>query len=224
MYELNANGYIYNAQTYIEEFQHLLCGIVSCYNIMVNNNVKLVNKENKIRDILLRDYLNNDDIRLSTGLREFSFNREVPEDMTEGRTDIKIEVKNQYRQVAAYYTIECKRLDNENQKGISGLNAKYIKDGIKRFVSNYYSTYCRINGMIGFVVKETDIPANTEYINVLMKTTIECNLTREMQKENFIPGFEYHYSSFHNNCKNKEFTLYHLMLDFSKNIEDTPHA
>ena len=96
MYELNTAGFIHNAKTYTEEFRHLLVGIVSCYNMMIKDNIKLPNDENEIRDRILIDYLNNDDIRTSTNLQEFTFNREVPENETRGRTDIKIEIKNHF--------------------------------------------------------------------------------------------------------------------------------
>jgi hypothetical protein len=219
MYELNAAGFIHNAKTYTEEFRHILIGIVSCYNMMIKDNIKLPNDENEIRDRILIDYLNNDDIRTSTNLREFIFNREVPENDTKGRTDIKIEIKDRFRPTAAYYIIECKRLDDENTSGVSGLNADYIKDGICRFVSRYYSTYCGINGLLGFVVAKLDINTTMAHINTLAKTKINCNMIQEIRKECFIPYYEYHYSSRHKDNENNVFTLYHLMLDYSNNIE-----
>jgi hypothetical protein len=223
MYELNAEGFIHNTKTYIEEFRHLLIGIVACYNMMIRDNVKLPpNDENEIRNRILHDYLNDDDIRKSTGLTEFTFNREVPEKDTSGRTDIKVEIKNCFRPTAAYYIIECKRLDDENVLGVSGLNAAYIKDGICRFVDRYYSTYCGINGLIGFAVAKLDINVNTKHINTLAKTKINCNMTREIKKECFIPHFEYHYSSKHKDRENTVFTLYHLMFDYSNNIGSCP--
>jgi hypothetical protein len=222
MYELNAEGFIHNAKTYTEEFRRLLVGIVSCYNMMIRDNIKLPpNDENEIRNKMLHNYLNNDDIRKSTGLTEFAFNPEVPEINSKGRTDIKVEVKNPFRSTEAYYIMECKRLDNKNVSGISGLNAAYIKNGICRFVSRYYSTYCELNGLIGFIVTKLDIDVNTIHINTLAKNEIGCNMTQEIQREYFIPRFEYHYSSKHKDCENKEFTLYHLMLDYSSNIEES---
>jgi hypothetical protein len=219
MYELNAAGFIYNAKTYTEEFRHLLVGIVSCYNMMIKDDIKLPNDENEIRNRLLIDYLNNDNIREPTELTEFTFNREVPENDTVGRTDIKVEIKNRLRPTAAYYIIECKRLDDENASGVFGLNAAYIKDGICRFVDRYYSTYCGINGLIGFVVAKLDINANTAHINTISATKINCNMIREIRREYFIPHYEYHYSSQHKDYENNVFTLYHLMLDYSSNIE-----
>jgi hypothetical protein len=220
MYELNAAGYIYNSKNYIEEFRRLLCGIVACYLKMIGDNIKLPNDENEIRNKLLKDYLHNDDIRFLYGLTEFLFDREVPDDNTKGRTDIKIQTKNTFITTAAYYTIECKRLDNKNLSGTSGLNAKYIEDGIYRFVSKYYSTYCRANGMIGFIVDKMNVHENLNNINTLAKKQFKdkAKMIHEIHRESFIPDFEYHYSSVHNDCDGSVFTLYHLMFDVSDNL------
>ena len=221
MYELNAEGFIYNAKTYKEEFQHLLHGLVACYMIMMADNIELSNNEIAIRDKLLEDYLHNDDVRVSTGLLDFIFNKEVDEDKTKGRADIKIEIKNRFRRTAAYYIIECKRLDNKNTLGISGLNAEYIKNGIYRFVNRLYSTTCKINAMIGFVVEKMDIQSNIIEINLLSKTHFkeQTRMIQEITQENFISGFNYHYSSTHNDRNDNEFTLFHLMFDVSECIK-----
>jgi hypothetical protein len=222
MYKLNAEGYIHNAKTYTEEFHRLFVGIVSCYRMMIKGKVKLPNDENEIRNRMLKDYLNNDDIRRVANLKEFAFNREVPENNTDGRTDIKVEIKNPYRSTEAYYIIECKRLNDKNVSGISGLNADYIKGGICRFVNRHYSTFCGINGLIGFVVTKLDINVNTGHINTLSKTSINCNMIQEIKKEHYIPNFEYLYSSKHKDREDNLFTLYHLMFDYSNNIEGQP--
>jgi hypothetical protein len=73
--------------------------------------------------------------------------------------------------------------------------------------------------MIGFVVSKLDINVNTECINTLAATKISCNVIRGVQKEDFIPHFEYHYSSVHEDSENNTFTLYHLMFDYSNNID-----
>jgi hypothetical protein len=218
--ELNAVGYSYNAINYRAEFQRVLCGVFACYTMMLNDNIEVPNDENEIRNNLLLKYLKNDTIRKKTGLSgNFIFDREVPEDNTEGRTDIKVQTIQTFTKSESYYIIECKRLDNINQTGVSGLNAEYIKNGIYRFVSKYYSTYYRVNAMIGFVVASMDIHSNIGNINNLAKIKFpKSNLTGEIKRELFIPDFEFHYSSVHNDSDNKEFVLYHLMFDFSKNI------
>ena len=219
--ELNAVGFSYNATNYTKEFQRVLRGVFACYKMMSSDNVELQNDENEIRNKLLFDYLNNDNIAQKNELFDYAFNGEVLE-ATGGKVDLKVQRKNRFTKSEAYYIIECKRLDNKNRTGVSGLNAEYINNGIYRFVSKYYSTYYRVNGMIGFVVEEMDIQSNTQdIINVLLHNPKlrNCNTVQEIQPATFIPDFKYHYFSVHNDIDNKAFTLYHLMLDFSENIQ-----
>jgi hypothetical protein len=220
---LSAVGYNYNAINYTAEFQRVLNGIFICYTLMLKDNVLVpANDENKIRDILLLKYLKNDAIRDITGLSgNFIFDREVPEDNTEGRTDIKVQTIQTFTKSDAYYVVECKRLDNKNTTGTSGLNAEYIKNGIYRFVAKKYSTNCGTNAIIGFVIDKMDIHFNImNNIKTLLKNNFKiCNTIKYIKEESFIPNFKYHYSSVHNNIDNVSFTLYHLVFDFSNNID-----
>ena len=204
---------------YKDEFDNLLNKIVLCYKMMIEANIKLPNDENKIRDVLVISYLRNDKIRNIIGLKSFLFNKEVPEDKTNGRTDIKIETKNTFEKQEAYYIIECKRLDNENLSGDTGLNAKYINDGIMRFVTIKYSSFHRINGMIGFIVQKMDINKNISNINSLLEKNKETNTEQVLKRDNFINNFDYSYTSKHIDKNKLSFVLYHLMFDYSCNIE-----
>lgn len=223
---LDASGYIYNQSYYFKEFERLLEKVVLCYKFMINDDIKVPsNDENIIRDRLLIDYLKNNKIRNEINLTNYLFDREVYEDSKKcekvGRTDIKIQTKNTFTDTSAYYIIECKRIDNENLTGISGLNAKYIVEGINRFITKQYSSYYSTNGMIGFIVESIDIHANVTKINSLLKNNFkEVTVTREIQKTHFIPEFDYQYTSQHLDCDNKEIVLYHLMFDFSNHIEE----
>lgn len=215
-FELSAAGYSFNQQVYFGEFKILLSKIAICYSLMIQDKVQLPNDENGIRNKLLLNYLRKNEIRKSIGLTEFLFDREVPEDNSIGRTDIKVQTKNTFETTEAYYTIECKRLDNKATRGISGLNAEYIKNGICRFVSNYYSSHYGVNALIGFVVSPMDIDKNTDDINFLLKNHFpKTNVSTALTKENFIPGFEYHYRSIHKKNDSAELHLFHLMFDFS---------
>jgi len=102
---------------------------------MLEDNVSLSNDENTIRDVLLINYLRDNSIRKKINLTNYLFDREVPEDRSVGRTDIKIQTQNTFEDTSAYYIIECKRLDGTNTTGTTGLNAKYIENGIYRFAS-----------------------------------------------------------------------------------------
>lgn len=219
-FELSAAGFSFNQQIFFGEFEILLSKIVICYKLMIRDEVQLPNNENEIRNKLLLNYLRKDEIRKSIKLTEFLFDREVPEDYSIGRTDIKVQTKNTFETTEAYYTIECKRLDNKATRGISGLNAEYIQNGICRFVTNYYSSHYRINAMIGFVVSPMNVHKNTDDINYLLKNHFSgANTTTYLYRGNFIPDFEYQYCSTHQKEDSSKLNLYHLMLDFHERIK-----
>ncbi|WP_035237643.1 hypothetical protein [Desulfobacter vibrioformis] len=216
---LDASVFIESANFKLAEFQDILSKIVECYKLMMSDGILVNNDENEIRDVLHRDYLNNNSIRNSLGLTDYLFDPEVPEANTQGRTDIKIQTPDTFLDTFAYYIIECKRLDNGNPSGRTGLNAKYIKNGIMRFVEGKYSTYCKLNGMIGFIVETMDINKNIQHINWLLDSKyFQTNTLEKLSSQLFIQDFKYQYCSVHKDLKNNKFSLYHLMLDFSKNL------
>lgn len=217
---LSASKYKYKDFFYIHEFEDMLSKIIKCYNLMIEEHFHLENDENKIRDVLMIEYLKNYDIRNKIGLNNFLFDREVAEDIGVGRTDIKISTLNTFSDTSAYYTIECKRLDAKNLNGKSGLNAKYIENGILRYTSQIYSCHYKTNGMIGFVVQELDINGNITSINNLLKNNfVNCSTSQALQPKEIDLDFKYCYSSKHGDLGN-EILIYHLMLDFSKNIRE----
>jgi len=218
--QIDASAFSYSLEIYEEEFKFILAGITACYNIMINDRVTVVNDENKIRDVFKKDYLDNSSIRDMIGFTDnYHFERETPEDNDLGRVDIKIITRNTLKNPEAYYIIECKRLDSANLTGNTGLNAKYITDGIKRFVERKYSAYYRINGMIGFIVEHLDIDANITNINSLLeKKFCDANAITFLTFINFIKDFKYQYYSVHKDINNKKIKLYHLMFDFSNNL------
>lgn len=217
--ELNASDYEYNGLFYNAEFEDVLSKIINCYNLMIDDNVSLKNDENAIRDALYINYLNNNSIRKKIKLTNYLFDREVPEDRSIGRTDLKIQTLNTFQDTSAYYIIECKRLNATNLNGTTGLNAKYIKDGMYRFASTTYSTHYKTNGMIGFVVEPIDISANVTSINNLLANNFsEANTTQDLQYREIVTNFGYSYCSCHNVSEDRV-VLYHLMFNFSENIK-----
>lgn len=212
--ELDASFFDDSLDFYDNELIIILEKICQCYNLMIKSGVKLENDENKIRDVLLLHYLKNNDIRNNLKLSDYLFDREVPEDFTVGRTDIKISTQNTFHKSEAYYILECKRLDNINTKGISGLNSKYIEKGICRFSASYYNSYYKKNGMIGFVVVALNIQQNVDDINNLIVTHFTTsNTIQPLTLDNSF--FQNHYLSKHTNSNSEEITLHHLMFDFS---------
>lgn len=215
---LDASKFKGSVPFYDENFEYIMHKISVCYSMMVDSKIPLPKDENLIRDVLVNDYLNNNQIKENLNLRYF-FDPEVPEKNIK-RPDIKIQSPNNVYKTEAYYSIECKVLDKKYVTGTSGLNAKYIKNGIRRYTDKEYASYFRANGMIGFIVEEMDIHQNTNDINSLLKSSFRhIKTTKLLTNEKYFDDFEYHYSSTHTDIDNNGFRIYHLMLDFSGNIQ-----
>lgn len=220
---LNSSAFPGSADFYTAEFEIILTKIVCCYKMMIDNGDTVPNKEEKIRDILYNRYLNDNKVRNQIGLY-FNIACEPAEYINgecSGYVDLRIFSRNSLTDTSAYYIIECKRLNNKNPNGTTGLNAEYIKSGIMRFVSGQYSTNKYLNGMIGFLVESMDISGNINKINNLLKIHFICsNTLTELTVTDFIKNFGYQYYSEHGSKKDEtKIKLYHLMFDFSKNIE-----
>lgn len=215
--ELNASGYAYNNTFYNTEFELVLSKVITCYQLIANSGAKIENDENLIRDHLYLNYLNDNTIRREIGLKDYYFDREIQEDRTNGRTDIRILSSYSFEDTDAYYILECKRLNSLNTNGTTGLNGEYVKNGICRFTSKNYSTYYKTNGMIGFIVDSLDIAQNINCISQLIVKQREINTTSGIQFRKLISDFKYSYCSVHM-VESKDVVLYHLMFDFSKNI------
>lgn len=217
--ELSASGYKYSSIFYNEEFEDVFSKIIACYEMMINTNIEVESDENVIRDFLLKNYLKNNAIRNELKLTDFLFDREVPEDNDLGRTDIKIQTRNTFQDTKAYYIIECKRLDCQNQYGKTGLNGIYISEGICRFTSSKYSCYYKTNGMLGFVVQPMNIQDNIVCINnILNNSDFPSNTRQNIKHRKLVDNFDYSYYSTHT-IGDDEIVIYHLMLDFSSNIK-----
>lgn len=219
--KLNASGFLFKDKVCTLEFEFLLSKIVCCYKMMIASNKQIpLNDENGIRDILLLGYLKNPDVKKELNLNNYLFDRETSENNSSekvGRVDIRIMPVNPFVSDEAYFILECKRIDNCARRGTSGLNYKYIANGIARFTTNFYSSFYKINAMIGFVVEPVDVHTNIEDINFLLENSfVGINTISLISRENFIDGFEFHYSSKHRTNKDTELKLFHLMFDFSK--------
>lgn len=220
----DASVFAESVNFYSAEFEDILAKVVLCYRMMINGGVAVSNNEEKIRDLLYSQYLNNNDVRNRIGLN-FNIVCEPAEYSEDGEctgyVDLRVFSRNSLTDTSAYFIIECKRLDNQNLKGETGLNAKYIKDGIMRFVNKQYSTNKHLNGMIGFVVESMNITDNIDNINNLLKNKYACsNTLTKLTVTDFIQDFDYQYYSEHKITeKQKKVKLYHLMFDFSKNMQ-----
>lgn len=134
-------------------------------------SIKISNREPDICNYLFCNYLNNDAIVQSVGLDDFRFFSEVPENYVNnkpvGRADLQVFNINEFRYRRRYFIIECKRID-----GNLTLNREYIDEGMRRFIgeSPKYTSYYRVNCMLGFLVKKMDSSLNVSEINKLLQT------------------------------------------------------
>ena len=223
---LDASSFDYSRTRKDSLFELVLTKCIIVYNTILNSGISLVNDENLIRDEFLK-YLKDYDFKVKNELKHLIFDKEIPE--ITGRVDIRIlPTKDEYVNDSAYYIIECKRLNAANLKGLRGLNAEYVKNGICRFSTGYYSSYFGCNAMFGFLVEPVNTQKdivnninsmlNIDFINA-QGQSVNANATQQMQHENFAGGYSYSYMSKHTHSSVNELTLYHLMFDFSNNIQ-----
>lgn len=220
---LDAGIFQYTKDTYETFFKAILSKIIICYSKSLQDNKILERNEEHIRDYLYRHYLNKNEIRNEIGLnynivtesKEYGKNKV-------GYTDIKICHPNSLRDTSLYYVIECKILNSEKLLGKTGLNGKYVSEGIKRFTTKKYLTNCSVNGMIGFVVETMNLKSNYKNINIILKKHFSDIQTDKYLKFCKIEdNFHYSYFSIHKTEDNEKIKLYHLMLDYSPKIKKT---
>lgn len=176
-----------------------------------NKQLKLPNDENRIRSIMLEEYMKKQ--KASYGMSDYRFELETPENYTGsgqhiGRVDIRILLKSDFEKEDAYYIIECKRID-----GTADLNKKYIKEGVARFVTQKYSSYYGRNIMLGFVVKKIDISANTKLIEGIQNSDLDQNMHGNFQlvnSDNLTESYKCMYQ-----IQSGELELRHIFSDYS---------
>jgi hypothetical protein len=203
---LQAKQFNFRKDEYNDKFLKLLNKIYQNYEQIINDNIQVPKNENRIRDILVDDYL-------SKNVKDYIFMKEEQNNL--GRVDILI--RDNIGIEKPDFIIECKLLDNRNVEGTEGLNAKYIKNGIYRFLTEHYYSYNNfyVNAMIGFVVENIDIIENIKNINYLSKKLLNnlVDITKQIEPIN-----KNTYRSEYLTKNNKRFVIYHQMMDFSDNI------
>ena len=223
---LNAANFVHSRTRRDSNLEFVLISCVHAYNAIIGSSDRLENNENRIRDRFLI-FLQDISFKKKHELKHLKFDKETSENI--GRADIRVlPTKDEYVNDEEYYIIECKRLGSKNLCGTSGLNAEYVKNGICRFVSGYYSTHYGCNAMFGFVVEhvdmENDIVNNiNSMLNITMKNDhnvdVNANVGQQMCFEDFANSYPYSYVSTHTSISGNELVLYHLMFDFSNNLK-----
>ena len=177
--------------------------------------LKLPNDENKIRSIMLEEYMNKQ--KAAHGMSGYKFELEVPENYAGsgqhiGRVDIRILLKSDFEKDDAYYIIECKRID-----GSSDLNKKYVKEGVARFVTEKYSSYYGRNIMLGFVVKKIDISFNVKLIEEIQNADLSQQMHGNfefIESKDVTESYKCMYQ-----IQSGEIELCHIFSDYSSIME-----
>ena len=205
---LNANVLSFDGVNYHTRFRELLTDIYGCYKHMIADQVTVPsNDENKIRDILVDDYL-------ISMINNYVFKKEEENNL--GRVDIYI--VDTLTDDKPHFIIECKRLDSKMPNSKDGLNGKYITNGIQRFLTEHYylENNFNTNAMIGFVVEELNIESNIAVLNdlteIILKNMVEITLPIQLETECI------YRSAYQTGKPEKDFVVYHLMMDFSANL------
>lgn len=200
---------------YRANFEKITNYIIDICELVVEDyekkQLKLPNDENKIRSIMLEEYLKTQ--KDSYGMSDYRFELEVLENYVGngqhiGRVDIRILLKSDFEKEDAYYIIECKRID-----GTSNLNKKYVEEGIARFVTEKYSSYYGRNIMLGFVVKKIDISANAQLIEGIQNADLDQHMHGNFQlvkSDNLTESYKCMYQ-----IQSGELELRHIFSDYS---------
>lgn len=188
-----------------------ICGLV--VEDFTQKSRMLPNNENQIRSIILEEYLDNDNIRESHNMLDYSFTPETQENYDGngnyiGRADIRIKLKTDFDKHNAYYIVECKRID-----GTEDLNKKYVEEGVARFVTKKYSAYYGKNIMLGFVVKNIDIASNAKKIENIQNSNADINMQGHFDLVSKNRKQEMHRCIYH--ISSGELELRHIFSDFS---------
>ena len=209
---LDASGFLPAKTTARMEFIALLEGFVKIYDIIIASGVTLPNNEEAIRDEFLKHIK---DARIANNIGPFKYysTDAEPKENRAGYLDLKITPRRPGADPMEYFSIECKRLDDKKQRGKSGLNAKYVKDGLDRYRKGKYSVYHNINGMFGFIVADINIHDNVQCINGFLASKEHLKQTHDVN------SFDFAYLSKHESMGQKTFELYHLMFNFASRIK-----
>ena len=202
-------------ELYQANFKKITTYVIDMCDLLVadykKNNLKLPNNENKIRSIMLEEYMNKQ--KVSHDMLGYRFDLEIPENYNgdgthKGRVDIRILLKSDFEKNDAYYLIECKRID-----GSFDLNNKYVKYGVGRFVTKKYSSYYGRNIMLGFVVKKIDVSSNAKSIEQIQNNHADQKMHGDFK---FIEnkGVSKSYKCTYQ-LQSKKLELQHIFSDYS---------
>jgi hypothetical protein len=193
-----------------------------------------IKKEDFLRDGLVDDYLNKTNNKnyfkqfISDNPNvEIYFQREEKQNylehdaLAEDKIDITVketklsEILNENINDEIKFAIECKRINNSQSL------SEYVKD-IYKFTSRQYKTYrLPYEGQIAFVEDSSlNCTIVSEKINERLKSDKNIITVQFLKNKSFDTQFEGGYHSIHkrNYGTRNNFSIYHLMFDYSKII------
>ncbi len=130
-----------------------------------------------------------------------------------GRNDLRFYPQVHNRQTV-YFTVECKRLRVRTPSGFDCLATDYVKSGMQRFISGYYSRSLPCGGMLAYVM---DNQLNDAMIDVLCAIDPErSNLGMPAigaiaTPSALIPAHSWSLDSQHQRA-NEQFAIYHALV------------
>lgn len=199
-------------------FEQILMFLVKSGDLILKNNVKIENHEEKITAHIVENYLKNNCVVDSSF--PFAFETECKVNFNQitksyaGRADIRVSSTNALlrKDPNDYYIIECKRID-----GTANLNKKYVTEGIARFVVPpvKYESYHNKNIMFAYIVTKIDIKNNVIKIDSIQKRELSKFISKDIainpnQTNNGCYLCESEYGSVPDKLK-----LSHIFYDFS---------
>lgn len=210
---MDATVFSYDTDIVFNNFKKVLKLLVFCYEKMISEiSFKLDEFETFIRNILIKNYLQNKDFKEKFWIKKLIFLSEVQEIWEDCKTLWFIDIQvhninpNDLWNENEYFAFECKRLDWTQKRNSN----EYIKNWVKRFENSKYSEKMNIAWMIWFIqwFKEWK---NIDWLIDIFKTKINWLSFYEVEET-----FKYSYNSNHKrNKKIWNIDLYHLFFDFT---------
>lgn len=215
----------------LNKFKSVLKLVIFSYNKIIQDRKKVYRNsegidiangmalENSLTNMLVKEYLQDHNIKEMFNLQLCGFFTEPAEinedNKTLGFIDIMVtNVSSEFsgrNEENIYYAFECKRINNSNY-------AKYVDEGILRFIECKYSKDMTFAGMIGyFETNNPDIEDIIKKINTNLNNKFNSgklvNLS-SLKKFSLVDDFEHSYISNHERKDNNSIDLYHLILDY----------
>ncbi len=209
---MDATIFSYDTDILFNNFNKVLKLLVFCYEKMISEiSFKLDEFEAFIRNILIKNYLQNKDFKEKFWIKNLRFLSEVQEIWEDYKTLWFIDIQvhninpNDLWNENEYFAFECKRLD-----GYATKNKEYINNWVKRFEKGQYSKEMKIAWMIWFIQWYKKWENISNIINFFI-SKISWLSFYEVDTT-----FKHSYHSNHKrNKKLWNIDLYHLFFDFT---------